>query len=159
MKEKTTFFTNKFDDQNIMTGEETYNLIGFSMDYTIANELIKKFKGLNLHWNCEDKSRITWDFLKRGTLVIGSLKIWNAERDASYGFEYHPPLEFHAWIEERVNGKKIIYDLALPGVILKGLEIKDEYGIILDGRQPVILTGEAPDWLEYTGREYYLERG
>lgn len=52
----------------------------------------------------------------------------------------------HVWLE-RSNSQ--IIDYAMPGVILRGLQERDEVGPFLVGREPVIIIDECPDWIIY----------
>ena len=45
-----------------------------------------------------------------------------------------------------------IIDLALPFVIEKGLNTKDEIGFFLMDREPFILAGKPPSWIKYEPR-------
>ena len=44
-----------------------------------------------------------------------------------------------------------IIDMALPGVIQKGLTTFDSIGAFLVGREPVILAGTPEPWMMYKG--------
>jgi hypothetical protein len=77
--------------------------------------------------------------------------VYSKNFGSSYGFEFNPPLEFHAWVNYGDN----IIDLALPGVIEMGCILKDKYGPYLD-RKPIVLAGEEiPNWIEYTAIRKY----
>ncbi len=76
---------------------------------------------------------------------MGAAKVMSGDYMSTYGFEYNPPYEFHAWVVDNGN----IIDLALPGVIEKGLITKDDVGYYLVKRKPVILAGTEPNWISY----------
>jgi len=146
-------------EEPVMTGEEKFSVFGLGLPKKEVELLLEQCKGLKLCWDCEEKAMLMWNHIKKGVMVIGEMKVWDKKFTATYGFEYHPPFEFHAWIEERgPDGRRIIYDLGLPGVIIKGLSTCDEIGPILSGRKPVVLVGRPPKWIEYKGREFYLDR-
>lgn len=141
--------TTKFEyadyDQKLITGKEVYPIIG---DYPIPiNKIWPKLIGLKSSWNCIEKAQIVQDILKEGSVIIGSLIVWSSNFRSSYGFEFNPPYEFHAWVE--LNSVKI--DVSLPGVIEKGLNSIDEYGPYLMGITPSILSGTPPKFLQYNG--------
>jgi len=143
----------------IMTGKERYPILGWGIPKKEIESLLEQCKGLKLNWDCEKKAMLVWKHINRGVLVFGEMKVWDAEHTATYGFEYHPPFEFHAWIEERSpKGHRLVHDLSLPGVVLKGLDTCDEIGPILKGRTPMALAGRIPKWAEYIGHEFYMDR-
>ena len=73
------------------------------------------------------------------------MRVLSDDYKSAYGFDYNPPNELHAWLD--VDG--YVLDLSLPGVILRGLNLADEQGPFLKGREPAILFGPPPDWILY----------
>jgi hypothetical protein len=139
----TTSFTNILEDQDqILTGEERYPVMGSFLTEDQASEIYSRLTGLNRYWNCIDKARITLDYLGRnkGIVVYGSTLILCQHSDhiASYGYLYNPPYEFHAWVS-MFDG--YIIDCSLPGVIEKGLNTSDEKGPFLVNMNPFIFAG------------------
>lgn len=146
---KTTTMSHVTLDANEkMTGEEMFSMIGGIEDLDIA-PFIQACKGLNPYWNCLEKAIIVQKGMQSGHVVMGSLYVWNDKMNAQYGYAWNPPKEFHAWWQPNLSKKAPIIDIALPGVIAKGSTIRDEQGLILTGREPVILAGYPPFWLEY----------
>jgi hypothetical protein len=142
-----------------MTGEEVYPIAGdgFLASSMVGHTdiLIEKCRGLNLYWNCLEKALIVREYIGNGFVILGSLYVHNEERSGNYGYEYNPPLEFHAWWQPELRSGSIIIDIALPGVILKGKSIVDEFGSILSGREPCILSGKPLDWMEYRSLDIF----
>jgi hypothetical protein len=111
---------------------------------------------LNKYWSCLEKAHVV--SIMFGTnnqniiTVVGSCFVKSLDGKSEYGYEFRPPFEFHAWnyvIEEGKRPK--VVDVALPGVIEKGLSTFDSVGPALIGRDPVLLAGveEVPEWLRY----------
>ena len=132
-----------------MTGEESYPIMGGCCSRKFASACFERFKGLQRHWHCLEKAQIVREVLGGGALVLGSLLVWSADLNSSYGYYWNPPMEFHAWVQY----KKRIYDLALPGVIERGLNTSDHIGPVLTGRSPVILAGKPLPWTQYEAKE------
>jgi hypothetical protein len=136
-----------------MTGNEWYPIMGdiFSLDVVnlIVSDFMRKFKGLPLMGGCNAKAQIVHAFIAPTEIIVGGIKVWNRNFSATYEHTFNPPLEQHWWLQYNQNPNLII-DFALPGVILRGLKEHDEIGPYLEGRDPVILAGEVPDWIEYT---------
>jgi hypothetical protein len=130
-----------------MTGEETFPIIGQLVTEDQARKVIAQFKGLNPYWNCIDKVEIAYQHFG-GVPTVGSLHVISGDYTSTYGFEYNPPFEIHAWLTVSIEPVEVI-DLALPGVIQKGLVACDHVGPALVGREPVILAGTIPKWLMY----------
>ena len=141
---------NDFDA--LMTGEETYPIIGDQVSEEIANQIIQKFSGLPLYAGCLEKAQIVSRALG-GATVIGALTLYNKRRDAAYKYLFNPPYEFHAWTEKPGS---VIIDFGLPGTVLRGLALKDEQGAFLEGRDPVILAGRPEIWMVYKPKQYIL---
>ena len=116
-------------------------------------EIMRSMKGLRRRWSCIEKAILVRKFIGFGIVSIGSMLIWNNERNGTYGYYYNPPYEFHAWLV--LNDQPFIIDFALPGVIEMGLRTRDEYGAILKNMKPYILCGPAPEGLDYNTYEYY----
>jgi hypothetical protein len=154
MGDRTTFCNVGQDKDAVMTGEERYPIISTVSLSTHTKkvmllDMVKMCKGLNLYWNCLEKALIVRNYFRFGYVVLGSLYVYNENRSANYGYEYRPPFEFHAWWQDDLSQDSPIIDIALPGVILKGKSIVDEFGSILSGREPCILVGRPLDWMEY----------
>jgi hypothetical protein len=139
------------DLHTLLTGEENYPLIGdntplpFSRDKKAAGDIQKSFKGLPRYGSCLEKSVIAQELIG-GAVCLGSLWVFSAKNGGAYGFDYNLPYEFHAWIK-MLDGR--IIDFALPGVIERGIILKDEHGPYLEGREPAILAGTPPEWVRY----------
>ena len=149
-----TFFTTILSGDPVLTGDESYPVDGCFVPNKTVQQIQKEFAGLKVHWNCLEKAQIAQRILKHGTVVVGSLLVWNGNFSCNYGYQYNPPFEFHAWIR---LGSGIIFDPGLPGVILKGMITYDHIGPAINGRQPVILNGIPSKWMEYHERSKYNE--
>lgn len=147
METETVFID--WNPDEIMTGEERYYIPGALIKPLRSGVIQSRFTGLKLYADCILKNEIAQVVIDHScwSMVIGGLKIWNKERNGTYGFNYNPPFEFHTWLQ---NEKKEIIVFALPGVILRALKAKDEFGYIITGRKPEILAGMPPDWLLYS---------
>lgn len=162
----TVFAPISFDDP-ILNGEEVFRISGPKFqqikEKPVAEaaklvrerkqEIIGSMKGLKRRWSCIEKAILVRKFIGFGIVSIGSMLIWNNERNGTYGYYYNPPLEFHSWLV--LNDQPFIIDFALPGVIEMGLRTRDEYGEILKNMKPYILCGPAPEGLDYNTYEYY----
>jgi hypothetical protein len=141
-------------DKERMTGKEQYEIIGNLLNKEQLACLIYACTDCILTANCVEKACITKAHTSSGLLVkqdnwkiaIGSIKIFSKDMQSTFGHNFNPPNELHCWLE---NDKKEIIDIALPGVIIRGLRAKDELGSFLAGRTPVVLAGEAPNWIIY----------
>jgi hypothetical protein len=137
--------------KGIMTGKEVYPIIGGWSVQTMVERSIKMFSEncLYLMASCHEKAIIVKKEFFAGSknikMVGGKIRVLSDDYKSAFGFDWNPPWEVHIWLEW---GKDII-DLALPGVILRGMNTYDEYGPILTGREPVILVGTCPDWILY----------
>ena len=155
----TAFSTIHEDKERVMTGLEEFDTLPRVNDGSI-NELLKAMiadcKGLNPYWNCLQKALIAQKHMGGiGAVILGSCFVHSEDMKSSYGYEYNPPYEFHAWLAYG----PVIIDIALPGVIEKGLGLCDQYGPILVGRKPAVLFGYPPFWIKYTAREVYNGKG
>jgi hypothetical protein len=159
---KLTFNTGQ-DPQ--LNGDEVFPIIGGQISAAGMRKVIGQFKGLGRYWDCMEKAKIVRNYLcsTRGDdsyiIMIGSLHIIASDYNSSYGYNYNPPYEIHAWVFHPDTGG--VYDFALPGVIEKGQTLSDRYGSYIDkGRVPSIaafLLECCPDWLRYDPREVYNE--
>jgi len=150
MMEMTTTFSNLTADVGMeMTGGEVFPIIGDLITPEQCSEITRKFKGLHPLWNCLEKAQITQQYLGKGIARLGHLYIVSNDYKSSYGYAFNPPYEFHSWVEYEGG----IIDLALPGVIQKGLMMVDEVGPILMGRKPVVLAGPPKRWMLYKSYE------
>lgn len=143
---ETSFQTALDDIGDVLTeNEPAYPIHGELITEAEMKRISVKHIGLNRYWDCISKNIRAKHVLGRGNLCIGSLLVYSADNKTNFGYNFNPPLEFHAWLE---YGGGII-DVALPGVITKGLTSKDEHGYFLVGREPFILAGAPPNWLKY----------
>lgn len=131
----------------------------------ITSEEIKKCFGyfyeakLKRRWDCINKACLAIRELsneERGQLVlhIGSCFVLSEKTASSYGYAYNPPLEIHAWAFSSKQG--VVYDLALPGVVLSGLSMSDEIGPYLQDVEPVVIAErvvDMPQWVRYVAYE------
>jgi hypothetical protein len=148
---KTTGFSNITEDTNeILTGKERYPVIGNLLLQEEADLIMGRLKGMNRFWDCLFKNYTAQVLLRLkrfGAIqVAGSLMIMSKDLLSSYGYYFNPPLEFHSWL--RCDNGMII-DLALPGVIEKGLITSDKDGPYIIGRKPIILAGKPKNWMKY----------
>jgi len=123
-----------------MTGEEKYKIVGDLITEEDSKILIKKFKGLCLYADCLEKAKIVKRYLnevKRINALNVLGKMYISYDGCIYGFEYNPPLEFHAFV---VVGNCVV-DLSLPGVIMRAQQHRDEEGQWFAGLKPFILAG------------------
>lgn len=142
-----------------MTGNEKYPVVGELIDGFDMAVLMVICKGMNPFWDCYPKARIVQEYMDSGYVVIGAMKVWNAMMTANYGYECNLPLEFHAWWQTSLDPDSPIVDIALPGVIQKGIDTKDELGSIIVGRTPCILAGKPLDWMKYEAKFYLDSHG
>lgn len=149
---QTTMMTNITDKDEKLTGNEKYDIIGNAIPELAINNIIEKCAGLNKYWNCMEKAHIARETLGFGYVVFGSLTVWSYDYRSSYGYLWNPPFEFHAWVN---LGAGHILDIALPGVIEKGLNIYDDISPALVGREPLILNDIPQRWMEYTPAQVY----
>lgn len=138
----------------IMTGKEDYEIMPHdktSLDGDLVKQIIEKFRGLPLCSSCEEKSvivkKMIQHVLPEFNPTYGGLHVWSIDFRSAYGFNWNPPFEGHAWLQDH-RGQ--IIDFSLPGIILRGLETCDEIGPYLINRDPVILAGFPPSWCKYT---------
>lgn len=131
----------------LMKGDERYPLIGnqSSIEMYVVNNMMPVCKGLPLYAGCLEKAIIAQKYIG-GEIILGSMKVISADGTTTYGFDFNPPNELHAWV--KVQG--CVLDLSLPGVIMRGLKSRDAIGPFLEGRTPSILFGIPPEWLIYS---------
>ena len=140
----------------VLKGDERYSVLGdfFNFDEGLSMRIQKKFGGLPKYAACVEKNKIAQQMIPYpSVLVAGSLLVWSEDFQSSYGFEFHPPFEAHAWL---IVHKEVDYliDFALPGVIERGIKMVDEIGPILSGRQPTICAVKGGiEWLQYKKEE------
>ena len=143
----TTVLLNKFkEEREILTGKERHDIVGDAVSKEIVDAILTDYKGLEVYWQCIPKAERALEIINRGELVFGSLMITSGDYKSEYGYYFNPPYELHSWIE--LEGG-IIFDGALPGVIMKGLITCDHIGPSLVDRKPVILAGKPLDWMRY----------
>jgi len=148
-----------------LTGNEKYKILGRMLSRAEADEIFKQFKGLMRRANCLRKACIVRDWLNRErenafNVMVGSLYVIESSNHSSYGHEYNPPFEFHAWVYGRRD--KSLYDLALPGVIERGLEAEDDQGKLLLTIDPTILAAgisRIPYYIRYKAHSAYSGNG
>lgn len=146
------------DIDKTMTGDEDYPIIGTRLGELRGRYIIREFgrRKFNRLWNCLEKAAVAWKHIGEGVIMLGSFHVISGDGKSLFGYAYNPPLEFHAWIE--LDGNEIV-DVALPGVIEKGLSTFDDVGPMLVGRKPIILAGLPPEWLIYKPyRKILLEK-
>lgn len=141
------------DNEARMTGAEKWPIIGHAAVYGEIKAIIKRCKGLTLHYNCIDKAKITREVLGRGEVTLGALMVTSADGLSEYGHYFKPPYEFHAWVQD---GQDII-DVGLAGVIHKGMTHRDEVGPFLVGRKPIVLAGKPKVWMRYQAHRLLVE--
>lgn len=152
MKLKTTAISTLLDDIDAeMTGEESFPITGELLTYKELRFLISQCKGMHPNFNCLDKAELVLKLKGSGRVVLGSLLVWNREMTANFGYFFNLPLEFHAWWEPDNTelGTEII-DIALPGVISKGLKTVDNIGPVIEGRDLLVMAGSPLSWTSYT---------
>jgi hypothetical protein len=156
----TTKMATLMDDAGkLMTGDESYPVIGTGgeengplISAETIRAIISEMKGLNQHWDCLPKAQKAVNILGFGWIVAGSLLVTSGDYESQYGYYFNPPYEFHAWVvldDPRKYPKPRLMDMALAGVIDKGLNTSDEVGPCLLDREPSILVGYPPDWCQY----------
>lgn len=129
-----------------LKGDEEFKILGNLLTLKDMRILKPQIAGLLRHWDCVEKARIARNHLGKGRIFVGSLMVKSGDYKSEYGYYFNPPLEFHAWLCLK-NGR--IIDIALPGVIEKGIISEDAYGPFLVDREPVVLAGFPPEWVTY----------
>jgi hypothetical protein len=130
-----------------MTGKENYEILGNLLTKDQVGQLMYACTNTILTADCVKKACITKAHLQDNNwkIAMGAIRVFSKDMLSTYGHDFNPPKELHCWLEKE---DKII-DIALPGVIIRGLRACDELGSFLEGRTPVILAGESPDWVIY----------
>lgn len=144
---ETTCFDRLKENDEKMSGEERYPISGNLLTPEQAEKIMFRMKGLNRYWDCIEKAQIAREVIGVGVVVLGELLVWSEDYKSSYGFYFNPPFELHAWVS--LSKISQIVDVALPGVIEKGLITRDSIGPCVIGRSPFILAGVPPNWVEY----------
>ncbi len=118
-----------------------------------------EFVGLLEQGHCLEKAQRAQKVLDRfgvpTRIMLGAIQLASVGGQSFYGFEYHPPYEFHAWLETPSTESMAILDFSLPGVIKRGLSSRDEIGPFLVGRTEVILMGQPLSWMCYSVKTVY----
>lgn len=133
------------NDEPLLSGTERFDVMGDLLSPNKCEEIIMRCKGLTRHWNCLEKAKIAQRVLHDGVVVVGSCELWSRDMKSKYGHLFNPPFEFHAWLQLPQG----IIDIALPGVIEKGLTTSDHIGPFLSERIPFILARKPFEWMEY----------
>ncbi len=153
MPKITTNFTCKNPNDELLTGTEQYRIIGDLLSDDLCRKIMQSCAGLSRHWHCLEKAIKVKQFLPNGYVVVGKTLVASSDLKSTYGCEYVPPYEFHAWYQCEGG----IIDIALPGLIEKGLSTSDEHGPFLVDVNPVILACDFKKvyGLYYEPREIY----
>jgi len=137
------------DTSFVLTGKECPAIMGNALSEFLLRKAVQSFGGLLGYGHCLHKAAITGIVLGQAgfpcSIQLGQMFVHSSEGNGVYWFDYNPPDEFHAWL---ICGDQII-DTSLPGAISRGLSLHDDQGPFLVGREPVILNGNPPEWLEY----------
>jgi hypothetical protein len=136
-------------DEPLMDGTEEFPIHGSLLTSAESMLIRKNMKGFRRHWHCLEKAQRVVSLLGRGVVVIGSLHVISGDGKSTYGYNFNPPYEFHAWVQLNDG----IIDVALPGVIDRGLSACDDYGPYLVQRTPIILAGTPLYWTYYKPHE------
>jgi len=125
-----------------MTGKEKYKILGTEEELELSI-----FHGLALTGDCVNKAlrAMSMPLLREATFVLGSVRVFG-ENGNSFAFEYHPPLECHAWLELEEE----IVDLSFPGVVTMANEYTDFHGNLGINRPVGVIIKKCPDWAVYT---------
>lgn len=134
----------------VLTRMHRYPVVGRVVPLRDVKAIERKCRGLMVYWNCIEKARVAWRHLRVGRVVVGSLMVRSGNNTSAYGHHFNPPFELHAWLD--LDGGNIL-DMGLPGVIAKGLKLRDKDGPILIKRRAIILNGQPIDWLHYEEAE------
>ena len=147
----TVMKTSAEDVEAVMTGKERYPVFGKALTLAQVNELLGMCRGLNLYWSCIEKALLVREYLGFGVVVGGRCMVVSKDGLASYGHYWRPPYELHAWWQKsfEFGQRRLIIDLALPGLILKGRKVRDDQGPLNLRRKPVVLAGLPKAWMGY----------
>lgn len=138
-----------------MAGNERFDLIGKLLTNDNVRELMAQCRGLSYNWDCIAKARLVREMMGRGRVMVGSCYVISTDGRSAYGHDFRPPLEMHAWWQPSTQAFRQIVDIALPGLIDKGLRTRDNQGFFIVGRPRVVLAGAPPCWVRYTAREVF----
>jgi len=153
----TTDMNFVFEDDKLCEADYTCPIIGgLEVDQEKIVEVLVEFatRGLKFNWDCIEKAMITKEVFG-GSVVFGSLMVWSETMRSNFAYYFNPPLELHSWVVDKQGN---IFDLSLPGVIHKALQVKDSQGYLVEGREPAILIGRPPDWLTYKIHEWMISQ-
>lgn len=137
-----------------MTGTERWPTRGKLLNEKQIKHLISQCQGMYRYWNCLEKAMLVCRFRGCGFVAIGACMVISRDKSSSYGHYHNPPYEFHAWWQKHPGIGQPVIDIALPGLIEKGLATSDHLGPFLIGRRPVIVAGRPPKWVAYNPVEY-----
>lgn len=146
-----TNFTHRTSNDVLLDGTEVWPILGNIIDMPTYKHIMQHCVGLTRQWHCLEKAMMVKRVVPNCNVIIGKCLVWSGDGTSNYGHEFNPPYEFHAWCQHPDG----IIDIALPGLIEKGLTTSDEYGPFLVGRKPVILAGKEPQWAHYVPHEVY----
>lgn len=149
----TTALTLEYGEK-IMTGDESYSILGDWLSKDQLKEIMLECAGLNLYRDCLRKAYIVKQYMGRGAIVGGRCMAVSKDGSSCYGYHWHPPYEFHAWWQEGFRYdipslKRAIVDVGLPGLIMAGSEVSDKFGVMLTGRKPMVIAGMVKTWVDY----------
>lgn len=149
---KTTLWADWSPDVT-MTGHEKYEVVGDLVSRKMSDSIIERFAGKKMYADCIEKNVIAAKMLPFPTIMmLGSLYVFDPNGgNGSYGFEFNPPFELHAWLKPVARAGVAVLDFALPGVILRALKAEDEEGHIVSGIEPFVMAGQPPSYLMYRG--------
>lgn len=147
-----------------MTGKEKYPILGQLLLVSEAEVLMSRCAGLHTSADCLEKASVVIQNQHLLSLIpkesklrlcLGAIRVLSTDGMSAYGHAFVPPNELHAWVEV----DNMIMDISLPGVIIRGMNCRDQIGIVLTGRFPLILAGKVPDWIWYkAARRYGIRR-
>lgn len=147
-----------------MTGLEEYGIVGQCLTTAELTLLIRECEGLHMTADCVKKAEIVIGMRKElpslhriGPMVlcVGAVRIYAIDMRSAYGHDFNPPYECHAWARS-IADPRILVDLALPGLIIRGSRLEDEQGPFLYGREPVVLAGLPAKWMSYQAGETWI---
>ena len=146
--EKVSF---DLDLNKVMDGTERYPIIGDLVSQELADSICSSFSGALLYASCMEKNSVAKLLVPVPTqLFLGEFLVYSSNMQSSFRYAFNPPIEFHAWL---LTESKEIIDFALPGAILRGMELRDSIGPFVQGREPSILAGKCPDWIKYEAKQ------
>lgn len=150
--EVRTTFTTLFDDNRKITTLKSFPVTGELIPLDLIDKILSSYRGLSYYFDCIRKAKIAQSYLKDSYVSIGELTILSGDYKSTFGFNFNPPFELHAW----VNWQGQIVDLGLPMVIEHGLRFIDDSGLpSLVDREPIIAIGNIPGWIQYKEHERF----